>query len=59
MVDSLQQFVRPMNLSVAIPEGCVPLAPETLQDRSSFNFTFLCRDPSGAVSLKFLPMLEN
>jgi hypothetical protein len=59
MVDDAQHFVRPMNLSVAIPEGCVPLAPETLQDRSSFNFTFLCRDPSGAVSLKFLPMLEN
>lgn len=59
MVANNGDFIRPMNLSVAIPNGCVPLAPETLEDRSSFNYAFLCRESSGVVALKFLPMSEN
>ncbi len=59
MVATEQDFIRALNLSVNIPEGCVPLAPETLLDRNNFNYTLLCRDPSKGVNLKFLPMLVN
>jgi hypothetical protein len=59
MVAKDHEFIRPMNLSVAIPNGCVPLAPETLENHANYNFVFLCTDSSKAVSLKFLPMLAN
>lgn len=57
------KFVRPLNLSINIPEGCVPLAPEILDNTGplgNHNFTLLCRETSSkAVSLKFLPMSLN
>lgn len=59
MVANDTDFIRPMELSVAIPEGCVPLPPETFSDRENYNFIFLCRDPSNVVTLKSLPMLVN
>lgn len=49
-------FIRPLRLSIAIPQGCVPLNPETLGDKTQFNYTFLCADANREVSLKFLPM---
>ena len=57
MVAEENQFIRPMNLSVAIPDGCVPLTPETLEIHENYNFAFLCSDSSQNVTLKFLPML--
>jgi hypothetical protein len=59
MVANGHDFIRPANLSVAIPEGCVPLAPELLGDKNTFNYVFLCRESSSGATLKFLPMLEN
>ena len=49
-------FIRPLRLSIAIPAGCVPLLPETLGDKTKYNYAFLCTSPSKEVSLKFLPM---
>lgn len=57
MVDTENNgFIRPLSLSIAIPAGCVPLLPETLEDKTQFNYAFLCTSPSKEVSLKFLPM---
>jgi hypothetical protein len=57
MVDTENHgFIRPISLSVATPAGCVPLAPEVLSEKSSFQYVFLCTEASKEVSLKFLPM---
>lgn len=57
MVDTENNgFIRPLSLSIGIPAGCVPLLPETLGDKTQFNYAFLCTGPSKEVSLKFLPM---
>lgn len=47
---------RPLSLSVSIPSGCVPLAPETLERKQDFQYVFLCTDPQKNVALKFLPL---
>jgi cell wall-associated protease len=60
MVDTKDHgFIRPLKLSIGIPQGCVPLAPETLTDNSQFNYVFLCTDAQKNVSMKFLPMSHN
>ena len=51
-------FIRPLKLSIDIPAGCVPLNPETLDDKTTYSYVFLCTDPSSQVQLKFLPMSE-
>lgn len=57
MVDTENNgFIRPLSLSIGIPSGCVPLLPETLGDKTQYNYAFLCTSPSKEVSLKFLPM---
>ncbi len=57
MIDTQNNgFIRPLSLSIGIPAGCVPLLPETLEDKTQFNYAFLCTSPSKEVSLKFLPM---
>ncbi|MEA9357034.1 S8 family serine peptidase [Bacteriovorax sp. PP10] len=57
MIDTADKgFIRPLRLSIAIPQGCVPLSPEPLSDKTQYNYTFLCTDASKEVSLKFLPM---
>jgi hypothetical protein len=57
MIDTEDKgFIRPLRLSIAIPQGCVPLSPEPLSDKTQYNYTFLCTDASKEVSLKFLPM---
>lgn len=57
MIDTKDKgFIRPLRLSIAIPQGCVPLSPEPLSDKTQYNYTFLCTDASKEVSLKFLPM---
>jgi hypothetical protein len=57
MVDTKDKgFIRPLKLSINIPQGCVPLNPETLSDNSQANYVFLCTDTQKEVSLKFLPM---
>lgn len=58
MIDTKKGFIRPMNLSISFPNGCVPLNPETLTEKTTFNYVFLCTDPSKQVALKFLPMSE-
>ena len=59
MVEKDNDFIRPANLSINIPLGCVPLPPEPLADVENFNYTLLCKDPSSAVTLKFLSMSMN
>lgn len=57
MVDTKDAgFIRPLKLSVSLPQGCVPLNPETLENNTQSNYVFLCTDASKDVSLKFLPM---
>jgi hypothetical protein len=59
MIDTKDSgFIRPLRLSIAIPQGCVPLSPEPLRSKTQYNYTFLCSDSSNEVSLKFLPMLH-
>lgn len=57
MIPSNSSLIRPLKLSILIPEGCIALNPETVGDSSSYNYVFLCTDPNKQVSLKFLPML--
>lgn len=57
MIDTKDSgFIRPLRLSIAIPQGCVPLDPEPLSSKTQYNYTFLCTDTNREVSLKFLPM---
>jgi cell wall-associated protease len=57
MIDTQDNgFIRPLNLSIALPNGCVPLAPETLESKTETNYAFLCTDSNKEVALKFLPM---
>jgi cell wall-associated protease len=57
MIDTQDNgFIRPLNLSIALPNGCVPLAPETLASKTETNYAFLCTDSNKEVALKFLPM---
>jgi hypothetical protein len=57
MIDTQDNgFIRPLNLSIALPNGCVPLAPETLERKTETNYAFLCTDSNKEVALKFLPM---
>jgi hypothetical protein len=59
MIGIDSRLVRPLYLSVNIPQGCVPLNPETLDDRSTYNYGFLCVDQKREVTLKFLPMVAQ
>ena len=59
MIATDHGLIRPLRLSIDIPTGCVPLNPETLEEKNHFYYVFLCTDPSRAVSLKFLPMSEH
>lgn len=56
MIDTQEGFIRPLRLSVSIPTGCVPLAPETLESKVDYNYGFLCLGADKSVTLKFLPM---
>lgn len=57
MIDTQDKgFIRPLRLSIGIPQGCVPLNPETLEEKNQSNYAFLCVDSEKTVSLKFLPM---
>ena len=59
MIDTLENgFIRPLNLSIALPLGCVPLAPESFDKKADSNYAFLCVDSNRDVSLKFLPMSQ-
>lgn len=58
MIDTKDSgLIRPLKLSITIPQGCVPLSPEILSYKTDYNYTFLCIDSNKEVSLKFLPML--
>lgn len=59
MIGTDHGLVRPLALSIGFPAGCVPLNPETLEEKSSYNYVFLCMGPEGLASLKFLPMSEH
>ncbi len=59
MIGTENGLIRPLRLSIDIISGCVPLNPETLEEKSSFNYAFLCTDSNKQLSLKFLPMLEH
>lgn len=56
MIGTEQSLIRPLRLSIGIPQRCVPLNPETLEEKSSYNYAFLCVDQNKQTSLKFLPM---
>ena len=57
MIDTKDSgFIRPLRLSISIPQGCVPLNPEVLNSKIQYNYTFLCTDANKEVFLKFLPM---
>lgn len=59
MIGTDSGLVRPLYLSINIPQGCVPLSPETLEDSRSHNYGFLCIDQKREISVKFLPMTAN
>jgi hypothetical protein len=59
MIDSNSGLIRPLQLSVVIPDGCVPLNPESLEEKTQFNYSFLCVDQNKQTSLKFLPLLGH
>lgn len=59
MIGSDNGLIRPLYLSINIPQGCVPLSPETLEDRTSYNYGFLCVDQKREITVKFLPMLAE
>lgn len=59
MIDTEAGLVRPLKLSVGIPKACVPLNPETLDEKTTYNFVFLCAGQSKQAVLKFLPMLSH
>ncbi|MFA6238330.1 MAG: S8 family serine peptidase [Bacteriovorax sp.] len=59
MIDTKNGFIRPLSQSIGFPSGCVPLNPETLEEKSSYNYAFLCVDSNKQTSLKFLPMSEH
>lgn len=56
MIGTDEGLIRPLRLSIGIPQGCVPLNAETLMDKANYNYAFLCADPNKQMSLKFLPM---
>ena len=51
-------FIRPIRLSVDLPQRCVPLLPESLGQKNGPNYVFLCSETNQEVSLKFLPMSQ-
>lgn len=59
MIGTEKGLTRPLRLSIDIPSGCVPLNPETLEEKTSFNYALLCAEANRQVSLKFLPMSEH
>ncbi|MGZ3787049.1 MAG: S8 family peptidase [Bacteriovorax sp.] len=59
MIGTESGLIRPLRLSIDVPAGCVPLAPETLEEKTSYNYVFLCAEQNKQVSLKFLPMSEH
>lgn len=56
MIGTENGLLRPLYLSINIPQGCVPLSPETLEVKASHNYGFLCIDQKREITLKFLPM---
>lgn len=59
MIGDETGLTRPFNLSVNIPDGCAPMAPEMIDGQKSFSYMFLCFDASRQIYLKSLPMLQN
>ncbi|MBC7537780.1 MAG: S8 family serine peptidase [Bacteriovorax sp.] len=59
MIGTDEGLIRPLRLSIGIPQGCVPLNPEALEEKSNYNYTFLCVDQNKQTFLKFLPMLSH
>lgn len=49
-------LIRPLRLSVSIPDRCVPLSPELNKDLGNSEYVFLCQDSPGDISIKFLSM---
>ena len=56
MIGTREGFIRPLNLSIGIPQGCVSLGAETLESKVTYNYAFLCGDANKQATLKFLPM---
>lgn len=49
-------LVRPLKLSVTIPDRCIPLSPEMNQKTGNSEYVFLCQDSLQDISIKFLSM---
>ncbi|MDO9184039.1 MAG: S8 family serine peptidase [Bacteriovorax sp.] len=56
MIGTSNGLVRPLQLSIGIPQGCLALNPEVLEEKETFNYVFLCTEQGNQTSLKFLPM---
>lgn len=54
MVEVEQQFIRPLILSVDIPENCVHLKPSKID--GVFNYLMLCRKSQGAIEVQRMPL---
>lgn len=54
MVEKGDEFIRPLNLSVDIPNLCVHLRPQVMDGQ--FHYVLLCRKGRGKVALETLPL---
>lgn len=59
MIGDDSGLVRPLRLSIDIPNGCVPLNPEIFIDKANANYLFLCAGQNNDATLKYLPMSQD
>lgn len=54
MVETEDDFIRPLIFSVDIPQNCVHLKPAKVE--GVFNYLMLCRKSGGAIELQRMPL---
>lgn len=54
MVETEQDFIRPLAFSVDIPNNCVHLKPAKIE--GIYNYLMLCRKSQGAIELQRMPL---
>ncbi len=59
MVKTDGDFIRPIELSVAIPDNCAYLAPHFLGEKAKAHYMMLCRVGSSEVEMWALPIEVN
>jgi len=55
MLSTGGEFIRPVSLSVILPDNCVPLKTQFVKSLGTSAYTLLCRGQNG-VELNFLPL---